>query len=289
MSDDATDTNPYAPPRAEAEPPGRRARSRHRARADLREALERLDEHVADAEAVAYDRKAAGPRIRPLTWITGVLLVASVALIAAGMGEAVGAMLPVGVGLGIVSGTLLAVTLSMDLTLVQRGQPSSPEDALKSFFKAIPRGRHGYAWAALSPTAREQSVGAPVLDPVRTGSGTFSMSQESGLKAYTGTFARQGQGQARTMAVKRVTVRAVDGDVAEVDVVLAFQSWPQWVSIVLVVSFVLFRPAVLIGAVLYFVTRKRREVSVTKTMLRGQDGAWYVYDADVIEGAADAR
>src|SRR5262249_30289591 len=154
-------------------------------------------------------------------------------LVVLGLDQATGPMLPIGIGLGIITGILAGVSLAMDLSLVERGKPSSPEAALKSFFKAIAMGRNGHAWAALCPTAREQTVGAPSLGPVVVGSGDFSMDNESGMKAYAATFARPGQSQMRTMAVKRVTLRSVDDDVAEVDVVLAFQSWPQWVSIVL--------------------------------------------------------
>jgi hypothetical protein len=184
-----------------------------------------------------------------------------------------------------VTGLFGALLLSMDLSLVERGKPSSPDAALKSFLKSMPMNRFGYAWAALCPTAREQKVSSPALGPVVTGDGEFSLDDPTGMKAYAATFARAGQSQMRTMAVKRVKLRSIDGDVAKVDAVLAFQSWPQWVSIVMGVSFVIFRPLILVAAVFYFVLRKRHEASVTKTMLRGQNGAWYVYDADILEGA----
>ncbi len=148
--------------------------------------------------------------------------------------------------------------------------------------------RSGYAWATLCPTAREQRVMTPSLGPVVTGDGDFSLDDPAGMKAYLASFARPGQGQIRTMTVTRVTLRSIDGDVAEVDATLAFQSWPQWVSIVMAVSFVIFRPLALVGAVFYFALRKRHEASCTKTMLRGQNGAWYVYDGDLLEGAEGA-
>ena len=167
---------------------------------------------------------------------------------------------------------------------MQRGRPSTPEAALKGFFKAIVAARFGYAWAALSPSAREQTVRAPALGDVVTGTGEYSLQDQAGMKAYATSFAKAGDGMMRTMAVKRISVGHVDGDVATLDAELAFQSWPRWVSGVMAVGFVLFRPAVLVGVILYFAMRKRHETRVTKTLLRGRNGAWYVYDAELLGG-----
>ncbi|MFT3765017.1 MAG: hypothetical protein QM820_05815 [Minicystis sp.] len=111
------------------------------------------------------------------------------------------------------------------------------------------------------------------------------MENQEAMKSYAGSFARAGGNQMRTMAVKRVTVVDVKEDVAVVEAELAFQSWPRWVSIIMAVSFVIFRLAVIIGLILYFVLRKRHETRVQKTLIRGRDGAWYVFDADLLEGA----
>jgi hypothetical protein len=290
MSDEADPVNPYTPPAPETgERRGRRARGRRKVRGSLREALERLDEHLADPGEVERDRAAAGRRFRPLTVVCGVLFVLMMGVCALGFaeGNTRGGLLPLGVGLGIVTGILGAVSLIFDLSLVDRAGPSSPEATLKSFFRSMSLGRHGYAWAVLSPTAREQDVHAPELGAVVTGGGTFSVDDPSGLKGYIATFARPGQGQMRSMSVKRVTLGSIDGDVAEVSATLAFQSWPQWVNVVMVLSFVLFRPLVILWLILYFAVRKRHEVRVTRTLLRGRTGAWYLYQADLLEGSGE--
>jgi hypothetical protein len=90
----------------------------------------------------------------------------------------------------------------------------------------------------------------------------------------------------RLMAVKRPVIASIEGDVARVNVELRFQSWPRWVWIVAVVGFIVLRPLFIIGAVAYFITRKRRTVHVSKTMLRAPNGVWYVCDGDVLEGRA---
>jgi hypothetical protein len=291
MSEDASEINPYAPPRAETGEPrrGKRKGARAHGRRDIREALERLEEHLADREATAYDRKVAGRRVRVITIVFSALFVLSLPLVVTALDGKHDVMLPLSVLLAALSAILGGLLLFMDLALVDRGKPSAPEASLKAFYKAISMGRMGYAWAALSPTAREQSVYSPTLEPVMTAGGEFSLEDQAGLKAYTGTFARPGQNQIRTVAVKRISVRSFEAeDVAEVDVLLAFQSWPQWVSIVLALGAFLFRPIILVGGILYFVMRKRREVEVTKTLLRGSNGVWYLLDGNLVEGLEEA-
>jgi hypothetical protein len=286
---DSTDLNPYAPPQADTEGLARPARRKKRRSSELRGALDRLEAHLADAEAVAHDRRVAGPRFRKITWICGGLVAICLVFAAVGIGDR--SFVPLLVG-GLSIGALFAflglITLLMDLALVPRAAPATPDATLKSFFKALATGRHGYAWATLCPDAREQTVSAPSLGAVAVGIGDFTCQTEDDVKSYGATFARAGGSQMRTMAVKRVQLERVDGDVATVTIGLKFQSWPGWVTAVTMIGVVLFRPVLLLGAILYFVTRKQHEVQVTKTLLRGSNGAWYVYDADVLESAGEA-
>ncbi len=192
---------------------------------------------------------------------------------------------------GVVGGVLAVVglaVLALDLSLAARDKASSPERTLKAFFKAIPMGRFGYSWAMLCPTAREQTVSSPKLGPVDTVPGAFSLAGVPEMKAYFSSFARSSGAVMRSMAVKRVVLDQVEGDVARVDATLAFQSWPRWVSVVAIVGFIVLRPLLIVGAVAYFATRKRQTIRVRKVMLRASTGVWYVHDGDALEGAGVA-
>lgn len=285
---DAGAFDPYAPPKAELDGPIGRSRVKSRAATPgVRKALKRLNKHLDDPDAVARDRAALGPRIRVVTYVFAGLFSLSILLCIAGADDTRGPLLPIGIGLAVITGIFAALLLYMDLSLIRRDVPdarTTPEATLKSFLKSFAMGRHGYGWATLCPTAREQTVRAPVLGPVATGDGEFTMDHSSALKAYAQTFARPGRGNMRQMTIKRVSPVDVDGDVAKVEVHAIFQSWPQWVTIVMAVSFVIFRPLILVGIVLYFVLRRRHEVTFTKIMLCGKDGLWYVYDAELLEG-----
>jgi hypothetical protein len=280
-----SDLNPYAPPTTDTQAPAvRRKKKRKGLDSDIEEALERLREHLADPAAVAHDKAKAGPRVRPVGWISALVAAAAAAAAIAGQKEM--AIFVLGLVTAVVAGILAIVFVALDLSLVPRDQPSSPEATLKAFLKSIAMGRNGYAWSCLCPTAREQTVRTPDIAPVETVEGDFSLASENEFKAYVASFARAGQSKIRTMAVKKVVVAGVDGEVATIDAELMFQSWPQWVSIVIAVGAAVFRPAIIVGIILLYAMRKKREVRCTKTMLRADNGVWYVYDGNLL-GSAD--
>jgi hypothetical protein len=284
---DEVDLNPYAPPKAAMTEAAPRRRSKAK-RADLRAALEALEEHLADPANVAADLQAAGPRIRALTWgfgAVGALALGFLALtftdnefdvnMIAGFTGGIGALIAI-------------ISLVFDVLLAPRDRAGSPEETAKSIYRAIRFARFGYVWAALSPTARDQSVKAPEIPPVDVKEGVYPMRESGtskpweGIKHYTGAFARPGGGSVRTMTVKNVALVEEDGDVARVELQLDFQSYPMWVNIVVGISFALFRPAAIVGLILIFALRKRYSCTAQKTLLRGSNGCWYLFDADLV-------
>jgi hypothetical protein len=279
--------NPYAPPRADTAPvPFAGGPPVPYRNVDLGAALARLNQYVADPRNLDADRLARGPRVRPVAWVTaaiGAALVVVVAVMAAG-NVAEGAMIAGGVGAFFFC-FIAAIVLAVELSIVPRTRPMPPEKALLSYLKSISMGRFGYTYSCLSPTAREQTVATPDLRPVLTVPGTFHLLGEGDIKAYVNSFARTAGGVTRIMAIKKPRVVSNEGDVSRVSVELRFQSWPRWVSIVTIAGFVIFRPLFLVGAIAYFIVRKRKTVHICKTMLRAQDGIYYVYDGDVLEGA----
>lgn len=282
MSDSA-EQNPYAPP-TEAEAPARKGRRKKRVSGAVEEALAALDEHLSDPTAVRADAKEAGPRIRTVTVVFCVL--ATAGILGSVMTSSREPFFPFVVMVAVLCGIFGGLLLIFDLTLVPFGQPTAPEKTLESFYKAIARNRLGYAWALLCPTAREQTVQTPELT-ITTKPGEFSVQSPQEMKRYLESFARPGGGQVRTLGVKRATVYEVQDDVAVVDAALTFQSWPSWVSGIIAASFIIFRPLAIIGIILMFALRKKQDVHVRKTMLRGKNGTWYVLDADLVERASD--
>ena len=282
-----SDFNPYAPPQVDLSASAPRKKKRQRAaRSAIDDALARLNEHLSNPGNVEADRKAAGRRLRNVTIIFCVLaalFVAPLALI-----PSRDALFPVFVGLMVVFGILAGVLVAVDLSFGSRFTAVSPDVTLKNYFKAMGMGRHGYAWACLCPTARGQTVNAPVLGALTAASGTFSIQTPELMKGYIRTFIGQSGGTMRTLQVKRAAIVTQEDDVATVEVTVACQAWPQWVNIVAAIGFVLFRPLVLIGIILFFVVRKRADLVLPKTLIRGQDGLWYVYQGDIVEGEAEA-
>ncbi|MDI1451558.1 hypothetical protein [Polyangium sp. 6x1] len=280
--------NPYAPPEAE---PGERAtttkkKKKRSASGAIAKALERLNQHIDDASAVAVDRKESGGRLRVVTMVFAGIAVVSLVLMVLAT-QTIPSRDPafvLAIIFPIVFAILAVALVAVDLTIVSRGKPAGPDATLRSFLRAMAMGRQGYAWACLCPTARAQTVSPPRLGEIPIGPGAFSLATPASLKDWSSTFIRLGHGQVRTVQVKRASIAREDGDVAVVEVHAIFQAWPQWANIVSVIAFVLNR---ILGSILYLVLflalRKRHEVTFRKTLLRGKDRLWYVYSGEFFE------
>lgn len=303
------EVNPYAPSRHdEAAPIAPRANAKIATRAEIQAALAILNEHLRDPQKVAIDRKAWGGRIRKVTFA---LLGGAVISLASGLLLPSDAIASPAIALYVLSASLTLIgliALGMDLSLAPREGHTTPIATLKSYLRSLPNGRFDYAWTCLAPTARAQMIDAPRIGQVVTGVGSFSMTTPAGIKGYTGTFARAGGGQMRTFQVKGIELESEQGDVAVVRASLSFQSWPQWANIVLGVGVATavrlgdlgstavnapFRyigiAAAIGGLVGLYVLRKSQTVIVRRTLLRGENGTWYLHDPDILEGALPQR
>lgn len=299
------EVNPYAPSRhEEAGPVGPRRAAKVANRSDIVAALAALDEHLADPQKVAIDRKAWGGRVRKVTFA---LLAGAAVSLATGLALPKDAIASPAIALYVLAACLTLIgliALGMDLSLAPREGHTTPVATLRSYLRSMPTGRFDYAWTCLAPTARAQRIDAPHLGPVAAGIGTFSMATPQGLKDYAGTFSRAGGGQMRAFQVKEVALESEEPDVAVVRARLTFQSWPQWANIVLGVGAAtavrlgdiaspsmttplrLLGLAGAIGALIgLYVLRKSQVVLVRRTLLRGRNGTFYLYDPDILEGA----
>jgi hypothetical protein len=278
--------NPYAPPREDVAVPVAAYRGGPLPAA-LEEARRVLDEYLAQPANVEADGRLMAPRSRVVTWVMLVLAGFGVVPLVAGFVVTDGGIL-IGVGavLIVLFGVLFAALLAQDVRLNRGRRSSTPDAVVKGFFRALTL-RPGIAVASLCPTGRALAVTPPVVPPVNLGTGTFRVSTPDEAKSYARSFCRPGDGQIRFVRVKSATVRDIRGDVAIVDVELAFQSYPQWVQIVCLIAFVTIRlVGILLIAVLYFPLRKRAVARTAKTLLRGRDGLWYLVEPSVFEAAA---
>ena len=287
--------DPYAPPKADTSiaAPKKRSKKKKNYSSAIEDAIARLNEHLADPQAVAQDQKEAGGRLRLPT--IGFIVVTTLVLIATAVvlaNDTNKHWEPVQIVFGIFAAFLLLITVLLvvvDIRFPARDKPAPPEETLKYFLRAISMGRFGYAWATLCPTAREETVEAPHVGMIPTGEGSFRQRTPNDLRDYTQTFARPGNAQMRTMQVKRAVLLREDDDVAIVEVEAVFTSWPQWAQILCVVAFIAIR---LLGLVLFLVLfyslRKTHTVIFRKTLLRGSNGVWYVYSGDLLENKSSS-
>jgi hypothetical protein len=282
--------DPYAPPREQdpgAAPMGFAVAPKG-GKVSIKKARKRLAAHLADSVAVAADRAAAGPRVRVVTWVVVGLAGASLSIAAINVDRTSGPGFILGIVLFGVLALVGTILLIMDLTLQQRGMPGTPDKTLKSFSRALATGRYGHAWATLAPTARDEIVSAPLLGVLPQATGEYGLGSPEGMKGYSTTFCRPSGGTLRQLAVTQVQVVSIEDDVAVVPCKMTFQTWPQWVMILVAVGFAVFRPAGIVGLVILFVIRKKHVVHADKTLLRGSDGAWYLLSGDILDGARGA-
>ncbi|HRI62937.1 MAG TPA: hypothetical protein PK156_01835 [Polyangium sp.] len=284
--------DPYAPPETDVSnaAPKKRSKKKKSRSGAIEEAITRLNEHLADAEAVAHDRKEAGGRLRGATIgfvvFTVLVLVATAIVLSEDKSFVTEAIQII---MGVFAGFIVLITVILvvvDIRFPSRDAAAPPEETLKYFLRGISLGRFGYSWATLCPTAREETVEPPVLGDMPVGEGSFRQRTPKDLRDYTQTFARPGNAQMRTMQIKRAVLLREEDDVAIVEVEAHFTSWPQWAQIVSIVAFVLIR---LLGAILYlvlfFALRKTHTAVFQKTLIRGSNGVWYVYSGNFLDRA----
>jgi len=280
MSED----NPYAPPQAGASE-GKKKKQKRAPAGAFDEALARLNAHLSDPANVAADLEAAGGRLRPVTigFIAAAALMIPVLIVVSESAKRWAMPLAL---VGTIASVLITLVLVIvDVTLPERKRTIPPDEAAKAFFKAMTTGRHGYAWACLSPTAREGTAQAPNLAPVPTTSGSFTLRTPADMKAFTATFTRAGAGYIRGVQVRRASLTHEEGDVATVEIHALFQAWPRWAIVVATIGSVLLGGAgVVVWLVVFMVLRKTREATFQKTLLRGKDGLWYAHTADPFDG-----
>ncbi|PIE17607.1 MAG: hypothetical protein CSA65_08250 [Proteobacteria bacterium] len=277
--------NPYAPPVTSAPPPDTVIENRGPASFDqleLDEARRRLKAHCADPAALAEDRAAEGMLLRPVT-------IVMLLLSALSGGAALVGILQRSVVLkwsGLIVGVLLFfVSLALvilDLRVGRRRSATDPVGALRRWFRAAKTGHAGYLFAGLAPTAREGTVDAPQLDP-RVMVETHQKDSPRSLKAYLKSWARSNKRYVHWFQVKKVElVDQPAPDLARVRVRLDLAAWPQWANILSVVLFLLVRLiGLIVAVVLYYALRKTRTLEAEKLLMRGDDGLWYLLDADL--------
>lgn len=279
--------NPYKPPvTSAAPPPSLGADSRELPPFDaseLEQARLRLRAHCADARALEADRAAEGSLLRVPTIVFLVLALLSLAALAATvvLHARIGIIFAV-IG-AILFGLVALALLIVDLTVGRRQRAVDPIAALKGWVRAAKASHAGYVFTALAPTAREGVVAAPSLDSAALeGVERFPTDNKTDLKRFLKSWARPDNKSVRWARLKKIELVDQQGDVARVRMQLELTAWPQWANILSVIAFVFIRiVGIVLAIVLYYSLRKVRKLESIKTVMRGDDGLWYLLDADL--------
>lgn len=249
---------------------------------EIATARRRLHEHTINPRRLEEDRAMAGPRFMRRTYvalgITAACVVGAAGLGVSGADEVWPILLGV---LATVAGILALSFFIIDVQVGLRSAATTPKAALNRWFRAARLGRAGYALAALTPTGREGQASAPDFGGNEAVQIHLLSSLDS-MKLYLKTFAHQDRKFVRWMQVKKLKVVKETDDVAVVSAEVTLTKLPQWAQILTIVLFVVIRLiGIIVGIVLFFSLRKTTKLTVEKTLLRGQDGLWYLLDGDL--------
>lgn len=292
---DKSDTaNPYAAPDARLDGPQPSQPYRPPSSAAIEAALAQLEQHLRNPDNLVQDRAGEEPAVGRGWLITlgvlGALTVAGAVLSQGSAADSDGFIMMILGGIFFLVFGLVVLSLYLiGRSIGDMSGASDPGFALWRHLKAMPGGRVGTVIASLAPGARSQSVRPPVLDPVVVGPGEFTWQPKSRGKDFLKTFARQGHGQVRFMKMKKADFSAMvspdNANVATAEVKVEFISWPRWAQVLTIVLLVVARiVGIIVGVILWFTKRQVRSLVLTKTMIRGSNGLWYVFSPDIVEG-----
>jgi hypothetical protein len=276
--------NPYAPPVTNAAPAPGPVEATHVTsvgKEEIAAARRALADHLANSMAVAQDRKLEGLPIGIPAIIIWVIVLGFVGGGIAVASTAREALIIFGI-FAFVFGLIALVLTINDLSVGRRSGATTPDKALRRWFRAARAGRAGYLISSLVPPARQRQLEAPYFgNGEPPGPETFAANKSKRVKAYLKSWARTSNKLVRWMKIKSVEVVSQQDDVAVVQLRLNLIEWPQWANILSVVLFVLIRiVGIIVAIVLYYTLRKTHDLTLQKTLLRGENGLWYFLDAD---------
>jgi len=278
----------YAPP---AEEVGGKATPRVDAEdlpAPVTAAIQRLNEHLEDPENVAADDATGGGWLRPATrqfMKIGLGMLVSVPLSITLLSKSKRPFQTLSIGFcitGLLLGVVLGGALLSDYLSAPPPRSSSPTEALKNFLQAIKNTRYGRAWSMLCPSACEQSVRTPKLGQLKVLPRTVFLETAENFEIYIKSFLHSPTGN--SFRVKDLALAREKGNMASVDVTGVFTKHHLWLyGIAFFAAFLSWKlvPIVMIG--MFFVARRKHDVSFRKTLIRGSNGFWYVYSGNFIE------
>jgi hypothetical protein len=281
--------NPFAPPGAHRLLPvlhWREAIDEQR----LAAARRALAGHCADPDGLAADRILASPRPRGLAVTLGSLAGASLLIAVAIAGLAVvlskDRVLLLGLsglctGLAGLIGMVSRERMRRDRREAEADR-TDPVATLRAYVAGLRSGAPGEAIARLCPDARRATAEAPPVGPHR-GRRAYRMDDPRSVEGWAKTFARSDSAQPRWLYVREVAIERREGDLAVVRLRFELRWWALWGALtVSVMALPMLFFALIPGLILYLALMQRQPVVVSKHLLRGADGRWYVMAPELL-------
>lgn len=281
----ARSPDPYAPPRSQRVLPVVHGSERLESGL-LGEARLALAAHCADPSALAGDRQLAQPKPGGLAVTLAALSGTTMlfALTIAGLAIAIisDQDRDLVISLGAFCGAL-ALVLALaarnrhrrDQRLAEQDR-SDPVATLRSYISALRFGSPGEVMSRLAPTARTVAIEGPTLGPHRSRR-AYRLDSQAAVRDWARTFARSSPSQPRWLVPGDVVLERMTDDLAIVRLRCELRWWPLWSALcIALLAMPLMVFALIPGLVFYLALMQRQPVVMTKHLLRGSDGRWYL-------------
>ena len=248
-----------------------------------------LAQHCANNDALAADRQLAHPRPRGLAItlgsLAGLALLMTPGMIGLALFSRDRQILLVMASLSAAAAVLLILastyTLRRDRRLAEADR-GDPRATLETYVTSLRSGAPGEALSRLCPDTRQSTVEAPPIGPHR-GRKAYRLDNLQAMSDWCKTFARSDASQPRWMFIRDLSFERLDGDLAIVRLRCELRWWPLWGALAIaIMALPMLFFALIPGLLLYLALMQRQPVVVSKHLLLGADGRWYVVAAEIL-------
>ena len=157
-----------------------------------------------------------------------------------------------------------------------------PRATVHAYLQGLRSGAPGEALVRLCPDARKTAVEAPPVGPHRSRR-VYRLDEPLAMVGWCKTFARSDPTQPRWLFVREATLERRSDDLAVVRLRFELRWWAWWgaLAVAVMALFLLFF-AVIPALILYLALMQRQPVAVSKHLIRGSDGRWYLLRPEIL-------
>lgn len=247
----------------------------------LKDALAKLDAHIADPIAQSEDRKMFGRATSGKTITAGIItgFVMALTLLAGttSRNASIGGILGMALFMGFIPAICLLVSYLNDSKASHIQNAKTPEEALKNFFTAVRTGRTAKAFVALTPSARTSGPAKTIEfthKSIPSHKEKFSIFDLPSFKAYWKSIFTGPSMNSRSVKIGAHKRLESSADTAVVQTEFAITSYPSLAILGI------FACGPIPTMILILILQKKEKQSIKKFLIK-RSGKWYIAESQL--------